>query len=98
LRPAGLGLPGARIRFCFGVDAILGLAPGLGDALGAGFGCYLLALAYWAGAPRSVVLCMLANLGVGLLLGAVPLLGDLFDAGARPTCQQARHFDFPRGG
>lgn len=72
-------VPGTRFRF--GLDPILGLVPGLGDAIGGGFGFYLLVLAFRAGAPPVILLRMFANVGADLLLGAVPLLGDLFDAG-----------------
>lgn len=72
-------VPGTRYRF--GIDPILGLVPGLGDAVGGGFGFYLLVLAFRAGAPPIVLLRMFANIGADLLLGAVPLLGDLLDAG-----------------
>lgn len=72
-------VPGTRFRF--GLDPILGLVPGLGDAIGGGFGFYLLVQAFRAGAPPVVMIRMFANIAADLVLGAVPLLGDLFDAG-----------------
>lgn len=81
-------LPGTRFRF--GLDPIIGLIPGLGDAVGAGFGLYLLVLAFRAGAPRIVLVRMSANIGADLLLGAVPLLGDLLDAGYRANLRNLR--------
>lgn len=72
-------VPGTRFRF--GLDPVLGLVPGLGDAIGGGFGFYLLVQAYRAGAPPVVMIRMFANIAADLLLGAIPLLGDLFDAG-----------------
>ena len=72
-------VPGTRFRF--GLDPILGLVPGLGDAVAGGMGFYLLIVAFRAGAPPVVILRMFLNVGVDLLLGAVPLLGDLLDAG-----------------
>jgi hypothetical protein len=74
-------VPGTNIRF--GLDAVLGLVPGLGDVAGAAAAGYLVLLATRAGAPASVVLRMLGNVGVDTLMGAVPLLGDLFDVGWR---------------
>lgn len=72
-------VPGTRYRF--GLDPILGLVPGLGDAIAGGFGFYLLVLAFRAGAPPVVLLRMFANIVVDVLVGTVPLLGDLLDAG-----------------
>ena len=72
-------VPGTRFRF--GVDPILGLVPGLGDAVGGAFGFYLIILAFRAGAPPVVLLRMFLNVGADMLLGAIPFLGDLLDAG-----------------
>ena len=70
-------VPGTGIRF--GADAILGLIPGLGDVAGAALAGYLVILAQRLGAPRAVVLRMLANVAVDTIGGTVPILGDLFD-------------------
>lgn len=70
-------VPGTGIRF--GADAVLGLVPGLGDVAGAALAGYLVILAQRLGAPRAVVLRMLANVAVDTLGGTVPLAGDLFD-------------------
>ena len=70
-------VPGTRWRF--GLDALIGLIPGAGDVVGACFGIYGVWVARRLGAPNSVQARMLANLGVDTLVGAVPLLGDLFD-------------------
>jgi len=70
-------IPGTGIRF--GLDPILGLVPGLGDIAGAVLAGYLVLLAQRLGAPRSVVLRMLANVAVDTAGGTVPLIGDAFD-------------------
>jgi len=70
-------VPGTGIRF--GADAILGLIPGLGDVAGAALAGYLVLLAQRLGAPRAVVLRMLANVAVDTIGGTVPVIGDLFD-------------------
>jgi hypothetical protein len=70
-------VPGTGIRF--GADAILGLIPGLGDVAGAALAGYLVILAQRLGAPRAVVLRMLANVAVDTVGGTVPIIGDLFD-------------------
>lgn len=70
-------VPGTRWRF--GFEAILGLVPGLGDTIGALLGSYGVLVARELGAPASVQLRMLVNLGVDALAGAIPVLGDVFD-------------------
>jgi len=70
-------VPGTGVRF--GLDPILGLIPGLGDVAGAALSGYLVLLAARLGAPRVVVLRMVANVAVDSVVGSVPLLGDLFD-------------------
>ena len=62
-----------------GLDGLLGLIPGVGDAatlLPAG---YIIYKAHKMGVPRSVLARMLLNTGADTVLGAVPLLGDVFD-------------------
>ena len=70
-------VPGTGIRF--GADAVLGIIPGLGDVAGAALAGYLVILAQRLGAPRAVVLRMLANVAVDTVAGTVPVIGDLFD-------------------
>lgn len=72
-------VPGTNLRF--GLDPIIGLVPGLGDLVGAALGLYGVLLARQLGAPPSVRTRMLLNLAVDGIVGAVPLLGDLFDFG-----------------
>src|SRR5918912_433271 len=57
------------------------VARGLGDALGAVASAYLVLVAMRLGAPASVAARMVANIAVDAAVGAIPLLGDLFDAG-----------------
>lgn len=70
-------IPGTRIRF--GLDPVLGLFPGVGDALAALVGGYIVWTAARAGAPRLVLGRMLMNVAVDAVVGAVPALGTLFD-------------------
>jgi Domain of unknown function (DUF4112) len=72
-------IPGTNVRF--GVDALIGLVPGVGDALGALFSSYLILHARRMGAPKSVTNRMIVNVGIDTVVGWVPLLGDLFDVG-----------------
>jgi hypothetical protein len=71
-------IPGTQWRF--GLDSIIGLVPGAGDIAVGALGAYALLLAFKLRAPVSVLSRMLLNIGVDTVFGAVPLLGDLFDA------------------
>ncbi len=70
-------IPGTRYRI--GLDPILGLLPGVGDAIGTAMAGYILVEAVRFGAPRGVLVRMLLNIGVDTAVGAVPGVGDLFD-------------------
>ena len=81
------------LPFRIGLDAIVGLVPGAGDlALGA-MGAYALFVAHRLGAPPAVLLRMVGNLGIDTLGGAIPLLGDLFDAGFKANTRNRRLLD-----
>jgi hypothetical protein len=71
-------IPGTDYRF--GVDALIGLIPGIGDAISAIFSTLIILQAARLGAPRTTLLRMMANVGLDTLVGEVPILGDLFDA------------------
>lgn len=71
-------IPGTRYRF--GLDPLIGLVPGLGDAVSAVFSGYIILQASRLGAPKSVVTRMIANVALDTLVGWIPVLGDLFDA------------------
>jgi hypothetical protein len=70
-------VPGTRIRF--GVDAIIGLVPGLGDLSAPVFAAVLLVTGFKMRLPAVVQARMVFNAGLDMLLGLVPLLGDLVD-------------------
>lgn len=63
-----------------GLDPIIGLVPGVGDAIGALISAFIINEARGMGAPRSVLLRMMSNVMIDTLIGAVPFAGDLFDA------------------
>lgn len=71
-------VPGTNARF--GADAVIGLIPGFGDAAGALMSAYIVLQAARLGAPVPSLARMLLNVGIEALFGAVPVLGDLFDA------------------
>jgi hypothetical protein len=62
------------------IDPILGfVAPGVGDTLTAAFGLYVLVAAARQRVPPVVLARMIMNLALDVLVGAIPVLGDLFD-------------------
>ena len=63
-----------------GLDAIIGLVPVVGDAVGALFSAYIVFEAARLGAPKSVLARMVYNIALEFIIGAIPLIGDLFDA------------------
>ncbi len=67
------------LRLCIGADAILGLVPGVGDALAGAIGAYLIYEAHRLGAPRSALVRMAFNLALDTAVGAVPVAGDIWD-------------------
>lgn len=70
-------VPGTQWRF--GLDAIIGVIPGLGDMVGSFAGMYGLWVARQLGAPVSVQARMVLNLAIDGVVGLVPFVGDLFD-------------------
>jgi len=73
------------IRLPFGIrmglDALIGLVPGLGDVVGGAAALYGIGVAWGLGAPAVVLTLMALNAAVDALVGAIPLLGDLWDVG-----------------
>jgi hypothetical protein len=75
-------IPGTEIRI--GLDPILGfLLPGAGDVLGALPSLLIVGIAVGQRVPPVIVLRMLLNIALDALVGAIPLLGDVFDAAFR---------------
>ena len=62
------------------MDPILGLVPGVGDAAGAVMAVAILVEAGRRGTSRLTLTRIASNIALDALLGAVPLLGDVFDA------------------
>ena len=84
-------IPGTNIRV--GLDAVLGLIPGGGDlATGLVSGLIMLQAAR-AGAPGSVLARMLGNVAVDVVIGSIPLIGDVFDVVWRANTKNVRLLD-----
>jgi len=72
-------VPGTRLTF--GLDPILGLIPGLGDLTTPLFAALLLLHGVRMRIPRIVQVRMVINALIDLLIGFIPVAGDLFDFG-----------------
>jgi hypothetical protein len=70
-------VPGTNWRF--GLDGLVGLIPGVGDAAGALVSLYIVAEAWRLGVRKRTIVRMLGNVALDSLFGAVPVAGDLFD-------------------
>lgn len=96
---AAVGIPGTRFRI--GMDALIGLIPGIGDVTGLVVGSLILAEAVHRGAPPAVLTRMLWNLGRDAVVGTIPVLGDIHDvvfrANQRNMALLEEHCRDPRG-
>ena len=69
-------IPGTQIRF--GLDALIGWVPGIGDAMAA-IASFLIVFAAWRRGVQVVTLIrMIANVFLETTLGAIPVAGDIF--------------------
>jgi hypothetical protein len=74
-------IPGTQVRF--GLDALIGLVPGIGDAITTIMSLFIVREARALGAPPWLIARMIANVALDGLVGAVPLVGDAFDVAFR---------------
>jgi len=70
-------VPGTRIRF--GMDGLIGLVPGIGDAVTTVLSLWIVYEAHQLGAPRHMLVRMLGNVALDGVVGSVPVAGDVFD-------------------
>ncbi len=70
-------IPGINRRI--GIDAILGLVPGIGDAISAALASYIIWEARQLGLPRWKIARMIGNVAADTAVGAIPFAGDVFD-------------------
>ena len=93
----GIRLPGTRLRF--GLDPLIGLVPGFGDAAGAVLAAVILLEAVRRGVSRFTLGRIASNIVIDALLGAIPLVGDAFDfvwkANLRNVALIERHVAVP---
>ena len=92
-------IPGTGRRI--GLDAVIGLVPGLGDLLSGGLGLFVVLRGAQLGVPGIVLARMLANVAVDFAIGSIPLIGDAFDlwfkANARNVGLIRRYTSQPQG-
>ena len=81
-------LPGTNVRF--GVELLLRLVPGIGDAAASALSCYLLYEAHRLGVPKFLFARMVMNVLLEGTVGAVPIAGDAFDVFSAPTAAISR--------
>jgi hypothetical protein len=80
-------IPGTSIRI--GLDPIIGLIPGIGDALANLTGSTLLLIAARLKVPKIVLARMGLNIAVNALIGAIPVFGDIFSIWFRSNLRNA---------
>lgn len=81
-------IPGLGLRF--GLDSVIGLVPGVGDTLTGALGLYIVARAHQCGASKLLLARMGWNVLVDSVLGAIPLVGDLFDVAHKSNAKNVR--------
>jgi hypothetical protein len=81
-------IPGTSIRI--GLDPILGLIPGVGDAIANLAGSAILLIAAQYRLPKVVLLRMAVNVAINAIIGAIPIFGDVFSIWFRSNARNAQ--------
>lgn len=81
-------IPGTGRRI--GLDAIIGLVPGLGDLLSGGLGLLVVIRGAQRRLPTIVLARMLTNLALDFVIGSVPIIGDAFDLWYKANARNMR--------
>lgn len=76
-------------EFRFGIDPIIGLVPGIGDWIGGLASLYFLVYAAVLEAKVPVLLRMLLNILLDVVIGTIPLLGEIFDISWKANLRNA---------
>jgi hypothetical protein len=88
LMDAQFTIPGTNIRF--GLDALIGLIPGAGDLSTFAISGYMLFIMAKNGASGFVLTRMVLNVLADAIIGAVPILGDIFDVAFKANIRNMR--------
>ena len=78
------------INYRIGLDALIGLIPGLGDAAGLVVSSFIVLQAIRLGAPRAILGRMVLNIVIEAVVGLIPVLGDFFDATFKSNARNVR--------
>jgi Domain of unknown function (DUF4112) len=93
-------IPGLNRRV--GLDSVIGLVPGVGDAISAVLASYIIWEARQLGLPRWKIARMMGNLAVDTAIGAIPIAGDVFDVFFKSNERNLRiihdHLGLPKRG
>lgn len=80
-------IPGTSLYL--GLDPLIGLIPGVGDVLAGLMGTIILGLAARLQIPRIIITRMSVNLLMNGVIGAIPIIGDLFSVWFRSNSRNA---------
>lgn len=81
-------IPGTSIRI--GLDPIIGLIPGIGDTLANLAGSAILLIGAQLHLPKIVLLRMGWNIALNTMIGAIPVVGDVFSIWFRSNVKNAQ--------
>ncbi|MGH6864977.1 MAG: DUF4112 domain-containing protein [Methyloceanibacter sp.] len=81
-------IPGTPLRF--GWDSVLGLFPGIGDAVTTAVSLLIVHHAWQSKASPLLLARMLGNVALDFVVGAIPVIGDLFDFAFKANRRNAR--------
>ena len=88
LMDAQFRIPGTDIRF--GLDALIGLIPGVGDLSTFAISGYMVWIMARNGAGGYVLSRMIANILIDALIGSIPFIGDIFDVAFKANVYNMR--------
>ena len=87
LLDSSIRLPGG---FRVGLDGIIGLIPGVGDLIGAALSSYIVLVAIKLKLPFRILARMTLNILIDLVVGIVPIFGDIFDFSFKANLRNVR--------
>ncbi len=85
---AAFHIPGTRYRF--GLNSLIGLAPGAGDAVLGMISLYIVQQAHAMGVPGPKLARMVGNIVLEVAAGSIPVAGDLFDVALKANLRNVR--------
>ncbi|MGY8835832.1 MAG: DUF4112 domain-containing protein [Enterobacterales bacterium] len=88
LTDSSIGIP--FTKFNIGLEAVIGLIPVIGDAVGLILSSYVLIEAQRLGASKRIKTKMIINMLIDFVGGLVPFFGDIFDAFFKANTRNTR--------